>query len=570
VASAVIDETLSISSPLGENPPSQINLGRRFTWRTACLVVVAAAVLIGIVVRAWYLTHVPINSDGAVAGLMAKNILQGHFQAFYWGQDFGGVEPYVIAVFFAVFGQSALWVGMTPVLLTAGTAIVAWRIALRLVDDGLLAALVGALVWAAPATGVANSTIEYGFRSTTMFTGTLSLLLALRMLDGRKRFADCALFGLVAGVSWWSSPESIYLLMPSVAILIGSVFTTDLGRRLQTWVPRVFTVVALFSVGALPWLWSNLLSGFPSLHVVSAAIRNRTYLGHLRTFFSRELPIQLGLHRISSGTQVLPGILGAIALIAVELLVAGLLVLCLLRPGRGRVIGLATLAFPFLYAASPLSWWWSDGRFAVYFPVLLALTSVIGFEEMQRFLVRRRGSRQLRVGGTWGIRAMTVTAAGAIVLSVSTFLTMPLPAGASYLSGWSSPDGPTLAEIRELAHDGVRFGYANYWVAYRLDFLSGGKLELTPRPGDTVRSWPLYRSTVAHYPQAWLFVPARQVPIAGRQFGTANLETGYEPESKFLSRLDAADVPYRMIRAGSLNAIIPERHVTAELVGMGR
>jgi hypothetical protein len=565
----VIDETPTISSAHDERPSSRINLGRRFRWRNGCVVVVAAAVLIGIVVRAWYLTHVPINSDAAVAGLMAKNILQGHFQAFYWGQDFGGVEPYIIAGFFAVFGQSSLWVGMTPVLLTAGTAIVAWRIALRLVDDGLLAALVGALVWAAPVTGVSNSTIEYGFRSTTMFTGALSLLLALRILDGRRRFSDCALLGLVAGVSWWSSPESIYLLLPSVAIVIGSIFTTDRGHRFRTWVPRFATVVAFSAVGALPWLWSNLLSGFPSLHVASGAIRNRTYLGHLRIFFSRELPIQLGLHRISSGVQIFPGILGAIALILVELMVAGLLLLCLLSPGRARVIGIATLAFPFLYAASPLSWWWSDGRFAVYFPVLLALTSAIGFEETQRLLVRHRGSSQLRVAGPWARRGMAITAAGAIVLSVCTFLTMPLPAGASYLSGWRSPDGPTLTEINDLVHDGVRFGYANYWVAYRLDFLSGGKLELTPRPGDSVRNWPLYRNTVSHYPQAWLFVPVKQVPLAGRQFGTGNLETGYEPEKKFLWHLGVADVPYRMIRAGSLDAIIPERHVTAELLGMG-
>ena len=55
-----------------------------------------------------------------MAGLMARNILNGHFQAFFWGQGYGGLEPYFVAIVFAIFGQSALSLGLTPVILTAG------------------------------------------------------------------------------------------------------------------------------------------------------------------------------------------------------------------------------------------------------------------------------------------------------------------------------------------------------------------------------------------------------------------------------------------------------------------
>ena len=63
---------------------------------------------LGLLLRCWYLTHQPTNSDVAIVGLMARQILHGHFSAFYWGQTYGGVEPYLVAVMFAVFGQSTI------------------------------------------------------------------------------------------------------------------------------------------------------------------------------------------------------------------------------------------------------------------------------------------------------------------------------------------------------------------------------------------------------------------------------------------------------------------------------
>ena len=64
---------------------------------------------------------------------MADAILHGHFNAFYWGQQYGGVEPYAVAAVFALFGHSAATLSLTPALLSVGTALVTWRAALRLV-----------------------------------------------------------------------------------------------------------------------------------------------------------------------------------------------------------------------------------------------------------------------------------------------------------------------------------------------------------------------------------------------------------------------------------------------------
>ena len=68
--------------------------------------------------RSWYFFHTPSSSDQAIVGLMANAILHGHFSAFYWGQAYGGAEPYAVAGMFALFGHSAAVLNLTPALLS--------------------------------------------------------------------------------------------------------------------------------------------------------------------------------------------------------------------------------------------------------------------------------------------------------------------------------------------------------------------------------------------------------------------------------------------------------------------
>ena len=57
----------------------------------------------GVLLRIWLLAHLPLFGDEAAVGLMARGILAGHFDAFYWGSTYSGGEPYVVA---AVLGGS--------------------------------------------------------------------------------------------------------------------------------------------------------------------------------------------------------------------------------------------------------------------------------------------------------------------------------------------------------------------------------------------------------------------------------------------------------------------------------
>ena len=61
------------------------------------------------------------------------------------------------------------------------------------------------------------------------------------------------------------------------------------------------------------------------------------------------------------------------------------------------------------------------------------------------------------------------------VLSVATFqedFHISDPYSSGFFSNWTNPENPTLRTISDLEHAGVTVGYADYWVAYDLDFLS--------------------------------------------------------------------------------------------------
>ena len=116
------------TTSIGPGAPRPARLGR------PARVAVTLLLLLGLLLRIWILGRAPIHSDQAVVGLMAREILHGHLFAFYWGQSYGGGEPYVVAALFALFCESRLVLGMAPLLLDAVAALLVWRVGRRLFD----------------------------------------------------------------------------------------------------------------------------------------------------------------------------------------------------------------------------------------------------------------------------------------------------------------------------------------------------------------------------------------------------------------------------------------------------
>ena len=130
----------------------------------------------------------------------------------------------------------------------------------------------------------------------------------------------------------------------------------------------------------------------------------------------------------------------------------------------------------------------------------------------------------------------------------------------------AQPDAQTLSSIRSLESAGVTVGFADYWVAYLLDFLSQEKLRITVAGGDPDR-WPAVNRQVRASPTpAYLFVPPTSLAVS--QFGSkvalqgpANLT-----EATFLAYLQRAGYHYTRIHAGLVDAVVPNRRVLPESV----
>jgi hypothetical protein len=204
----------------------------------------------------------------------------------------------------------------------------------------------------------------------------------------------------------------------------------------------------------------------------------------------------------------------------------------------------------------------------VYFPVLLALTAVSGFESLQRLCQKRASQRHLRVRHSWVRWGTPAVASTAIALASVTFFTMsPATSLSNYPHAWGNPNDATVADINTLVHDDVRFAYANYWVAYVLDFTSKGRISASPLLCPRVQYPPLYHVVQSSGIPAWLFVAPTNLDRATKQFGETDLELN-ESEQKFLSEIARAGIPYHIVRAGVLDAVVPARPLTPKLVGI--
>ena len=510
----------------------------------------------GLFMRLWLIFHMPDNSDVAVSEIIDRAAMHGHFQAFYGGQAYAGTaDALLVAAAFLVFGQSNAVAELVFTALIATSAVLVWRAGLRLVSPSL-ALFAGALAWAAPAVAVRDST-QAGARGVEAVCGVAMILLALRFLDGASSPrisassssdepggpAGWIALGLFSGIGWWCTPEIVYFAVPTFLILVGAFIKKP---RIRVWWWRVAVAIAGFVVGALPWLWANFGSHFASLDGHPTI----TFGQRLSAFFEGALPLELGIRQ--RGGAWLFGQLHTLVFCAVLLLVVAAVVLSFARGGRSAALACGVVAFPFLWTTLSASGKWHDGRYMGFFVPLLALVVACGVQE---------AGRRVHLTESAITAAMAVVLAVAVALSVFGVRQLVNTQAEYFTGSWGNADSPTTATIARLEAAGITTGYANYWVAYKLDYLSGGHLSITDT-GYEVQRDPAIASTVAHSRDpAWFFVPPREQYRDGVQFSAPGLITGPDTvtEAQFESTLHKLGVSYRVVDTGLLQAIVPAR-----------
>lgn len=536
-----------------------VRVGTRSWADRLAIGMIVGAWALGTYFRLWFIFHAPISSDESIVGMIAQGFLHGHFTAFYGGQTYGGTaEPFLISLAFAVFGQSGVVEAFVVGILAALAALLTVRVAKRMRVPVRVAQLTGALAWVAPAVTVRDSVRTYGFRGVAIVCGVGLLLAALRVLDGDLRVRNFIAIGALVGIGWWSTPEIGYFAVPAV-LLVGGAIVRE--RNARSWFQGLAVTLLTAVVTSLPWLWANVESNFASLNFWSRE-RHGTYVHRLEGFFHYTFPMQTGSIMADTGTHIL-GWLYVPALVVMSAAIIGAIVMCLVRGGRAAAIGSTVVLFPLMYALPPPTGAWMDGRYAISLAPLLALTVGIGATESVQRLRSLESAAPL---------LMSIVVVVSALLCALGLVKLVHAESARFVDHWGNPDAPTLTAIAKLEHDGISTGYADYWVAYKLDFLSKGHLAITVAGYDPDRSKTINSQVLESRSPAWLFVPPGLATLDGTQFTAPKLSLGPANgnfhEAKLIATLRRMQVGYRSFDAGLLIAIVPDRTLTPHQLGV--
>jgi hypothetical protein len=539
-------------------------------------VLVALAGIYGTLVRLWLLAHLPLFGDEAVVGLMARGILNGRLDAFYWGQSYGGAEPYVVAAVLGPFNGGPMGLNATPAILAAAASLLAYGVLRSGATSRRLAALGAAMVWVWPYAATWNSVREIGFRAATLCCGLLVILCCLRVHRHRAGPTTRVLLGLAAGAGWWASPEIVYFVVPGAVLLVASWDRLYAPRRWSApWrITPVLLSVSGAIVGALPWLYANIRSSFSSLHLGTPPPPGFGYPTRLSIFFHHVLPSQLGLRTVPGGAWVGRDTLGRTVFVVVLVLVALMAVRVVWAARQGRAAaplvaaGVAIVAFPFLYALFPTSWYWTDGRYGVYLPPLIVLLAVWslpsaippGIAPTTRIGSHAR-PRRPAVGAALALAATGLVAGAVSTVAVARESASIPTRPTAFFADWSDPNQAARQVIRSLGAHHIRTAYGDYWTAYTLDFLAPDGVTISPSPLDPQRSVGLAHAVADSRAPAWLFFAPGQGEAAGDAFSNPEPGPGGYTEDAFIAYLTAHGDGYRVVRLGILDAVVPDHAI---------
>jgi hypothetical protein len=496
-------------------------------WRRRNIVVVAAVAVAGVALRAAVVASRlgPVDADEAVVGLMARDILDGRVEAFYWGQEYGGIhEQLLVALLLAVRVPGWLAMELAPVTWAAAAAVLTWRIARRVTADENAALLAGAFVWLSSGAFVWMSTKERGFYGAVLVAGLAALLCALRLTAAdadadagepphRK---DAFVLGLALGTGWYASPLILHLALPAGLVVLRSA-----GR------PRLVSRLAIIAggaiAGALPWIAVNLRTGFASLDV-PATLPDTTYGDRLAIFFRHALPIASGLKVPFTLAWLAPA--ARLAYGALLVAVVAVAVLAVVQRRRTWPVALAVLAYPLLYAAFPTSYYFGDPRYLYLLWPMLAVLIV-------------EAAARIHVAVAVAV-VVAVTAVGVIDLRRMTSLPWTPDQATHDIAPLDI--GPAVDALERAGDTHV---YADHWLAQRITFVTDRRVVAAPL--QVVRSAADERAVAAANTDG---APVPYLVVAGSCYDRA-----------LRARLDGAGVTYTAQRAGRVAVVRPARAV---------
>ena len=122
--------------------------------------------------------------------------------------------------------------------------------------------------------------------------------------------------------------------------------------------------------------------------------------------------------------------------------------------------------------------------------------------------------------------------------------------------GWGNPDVAVQASTRVLSQSGVRYGLADYWTAYAVDYISHGALQVAATRRDR---WAAQLRVVLRQPEySFLFFGPGENGLDSWELGGEPGPNGVD-ETNFVASLQRIHYRYSIVRAGALDAVVVPR-----------
>jgi Dolichyl-phosphate-mannose-protein mannosyltransferase len=425
---------------------------------------VCAAVRAGVLMSA----VARLDADEAVTGIMARRILEGDLFLYYAGQHYMGAgEQYLQAVSLALLPDSALTLRLPQLLLSVVTCGLVYVVGARVLRSHWLGLLAAGLYAVGP-----YFTVFFGVRAAgAVAFGTLVGLAGIWFASafGERHGRDPWLaggFGLACGLGFWLAWSSALLLLPAAVWIAGSAR----GRLLQLYP----AAAAGFAVGALPvWVFATRYGYVPSpLEVPNPPT---TIIERADTLVSAVLPMFVGLKLPNASpladwfpANLLFAAVVAVFAVAVYRRRSGLAAALTLKQQGRRPIDLVLVAFlllPLVWLASEFAWYTGEPRHLMPLSPLLAI-GVAGCAGAGRRHARTVGAiLLLTTAGLTALALHQVSGAGG---------------GGAVIAGERIHTGCLARVVGALEGDRVSGVYADYWVAYPLQFVADERLSVAP------------------------------------------------------------------------------------------
>ena len=430
-----------------------------------------------------------IDGDEAVVGLMARHIaFVGERPVFYWGQPYlGSLEAFTAAPLFRLFDSSTVLLKLVPTAYSLGFMVLSAFLARRMFGDGPALATAAYLA-VAPSMLAVWSTKARGGYAELLFLGEALLLVTLAFARSPSRRV-AMLWGLLAGLTFWTHLLAVVYILPALAYLALS--------RMRFRPAQLAMGVLGVLVGMLPLLIDNVSTGFRTLASVLQPPDLPIDPGaQFIRFFRVGVPVLLGLGQPTTSETMFdldwsnrPAGHPSVAVVAVAALVG---IVLLYLPAVKRLVrcGADALAEPALLVFVALA-----------VPPVVALTRFGFFVSEPRYALPLYSTVPLLAAAVWRLRWPAVRwAIVAAVLALNLWSLITTDPGLWRPEEALDSTATTRAQLVQYLVPLDRHQmYTDYWIGYPIMFesretvlayvISGGFNRYLP-PADNVQRTP--------------------------------------------------------------------------------